>query len=83
MFLLLQSLKRNALDYCKDNHTHIMKDAHWKTIEEERPELFEEAVAEVVAKSSCDGEHTECIKRGGKRFEIEKNSSIIVEEKEQ
>jgi hypothetical protein len=55
-----------------------MKDNDWKTIEEEKPDLFEEAVAEVVAKSSCT-EHTECLKKGGKRFEIEKNSSIIVE----
>ena len=71
----LQDLKRHALSYCKDNHTHIMKDADWKTIEEERPDLFEEAVAGVVAESDCAGAHEECLKRGGKRFEIERNSS--------
>ena len=70
----LQDLKRHALSYCKDNHTHIMKDADWKTIEEERPDLFEEAVAGVVAESDCDA-HEECLKKGGKRFEIERNSS--------
>jgi len=71
-----QDLKRHALDYCKDNHTHIMKDADWKTIEEEKPDLFEEAVAGVVAESDCDA-HTECLKKGGKRFEIERNSSAV------
>ena len=70
----LQDLKRHALNYCKDNHTHIMKDADWKTIEEERPDLFEEAVAGVVAESDCDA-HAECLKKGGKRFEIERDSS--------
>ena len=34
-----------------------MKDDDWKTIEEEKPDLFEEAVAGVVAKSDCDA-HT-------------------------
>ncbi len=68
-------LKKSALSYCKDNHTYIMKDDDWKTIEEERPELFEEAVSEVVAKSSC-ASHTECLKKKGKRYEIEKNSSL-------
>lgn len=58
-----------------------MKDEAWKTIEEEKPDLFEEAVSEVVAKSSC-AHHTECLKKKGKRFEIEKNSSIIVLDKE-
>ena len=55
-----------------------MKDSAWKTIEEEKPELFEEAVSEVVSKSSCSS-HTECLKKKGKRFEIEKNSSVILE----
>ena len=71
---LIQDLKRHALNYCKDNHTHIMKDADWKTIEEEKPDLFEEAVAGVVAESDCDA-HAECLKKGGKRFEMERNSS--------
>ena len=58
-----------------------MKDETWKTIEEEKPDLFEEAVSEVVAKSSCNT-HTECLKKRGKRFEIEKNSSAIILDKE-
>ncbi len=68
-------LKKSALSYCKDNHSYIMKDRHWKTIEEEKPELFEEAVSGVVANAECEC-HTECLKKKGKRFEFERNSSI-------
>ena len=67
-------LKRSALTYCKDNHTYIMKDEDWKTIEEERPELFEEAVSEVVRESDCES-HGECIKKKGKRYELERRGS--------
>ncbi len=70
-----QRLKKSALSYCRANHTYIMKDADWKVIERERPGLFEEAVAEVIAKDFCET-HTECLKRKGKRYEIEKNSSV-------
>ena len=58
----------------QDNHTYIMKDEAWKTIEEEKPDLFEEAVSEVVSKNACST-HTECLKKKGKRYEIERNSS--------
>lgn len=75
------SLKKSALGYCKDNHNYIMKDDHWKTIEEENPVLFEEAVAEVVNKEECNS-HSECVKKGGKRYEIEKASSVVVSAKE-
>eukprot|EP00095_Tigriopus_kingsejongensis_P011238 maker-scaffold414_size178625-snap-gene-0.27 protein:Tk11238 transcript:maker-scaffold414_size178625-snap-gene-0.27-mRNA-1 annotation:"protein roadkill" len=68
-------LKKSALGYCKANHTYIMKDDHWKTIEEEKPELFEEAVSEVTNKGTCET-HEECLKKGGKRFEFERNSSV-------
>ena len=69
-----RQLKKSVLSYCKDNHTYIMKDEQWKTIEEEKPDLFEEAVSEVMAKTDCNS-HTECLKKKGKRYEIEKNSS--------
>ena len=42
-----QGLKSNALKYCKDNHNYIVKDTNWKTIEEEKPNLFQEAVTKV------------------------------------
>ncbi len=76
-------LKKSALSYCKDNHACIMKDAGWKTIEEEEPELFEEAVSEVVpAEDGLCGSHAECLKRKGKRFEIERESSVTEVDKE-
>ena len=67
-------LKKSALGYCRRNHTYIMKDSDWKAMEEERPSLYEEAASE-VAGEACEA-HTECIKRRGKRYEIERNSSI-------
>ena len=79
------SLRRSALEYCRDNHTYIMKDSDWKTIEEERPGLFQEAVREAVGGGKDKGEeegeglcssHEECLKRRGKRYEIERNSSL-------
>ncbi|QQP37357.1 BTB/POZ domain protein [Caligus rogercresseyi] len=81
-FLLLadkykcEDLKKSALTYCKDNVWYIMKDEQWKVIEEEKPDLFEEAVSKVV-KDSCFS-HTECLKKKGKRFEMEKYSSDII-----
>lgn len=76
-----QGLKQTALDFCQENHTYIMKDDQWKVIEEEKPDLFQEAVAKVVDKDLCEC-HSECLKVKGKRFEFEKNSSTgcIVEE---
>jgi len=74
-----QGLKSNALKYCKDNHNYIVKDTNWKTIEEEKPNLFQEAVTKVVGEGDevgCD-HHTECIKKKGKRFEIERASSLV------
>ena len=68
-------LKSDALKYCQDNHNYIVKDAHWKAIEAEVPGLFEEAVTKVRG-SGCDS-HAECVKKKGKRFEIERASSII------
>ena len=47
-----------------------MKDADWKTIEEEKPDLFEEAVAGVVAKSDCDA-------HAGRLAKIEINFMVI------
>ena len=71
-------LKDSALNYCKDNHNYIIKDSHWKTIEEEKPGLFEEAVTKVVGdETTVCREHSECIKKKGKRYEIERASSII------
>ncbi|TRY61885.1 hypothetical protein TCAL_08281 [Tigriopus californicus] len=69
-----QKLKKSALGYCKSNHTYIMKDDQWKTIEEEKPGLFEEAVSEVINKNMCQA-HEECLKKSGKRYEFERNSS--------
>lgn len=71
-----QKLKKSALGYCKSNHTYIMKDDQWKTIEEEKPGLFEEAVSEVINKNMCQA-HEECLKKSGKRFEFERNSSEL------
>lgn len=67
------NLKKSAINYCRDNDRYIMKDAQWKTIEEEKPDLFEEAIAE-VAKESCN-KHIECLKKKGKRFELEKTEA--------
>ena len=77
-----QRLKDSALKYCKDNHNYIVKDSQWKTIEEEKPGLFEEAVTRVTGdESTVCREHTECIKKRGKRFEIERASSVIASAK--
>jgi len=77
-----ERLKSSALKYCKDNHNYIVKDHAWKTIEEEKPGLFEEAVTRVVGdESSVCKEHSECIKKKGKRYEIEKASSVIISAK--
>lgn len=68
-----QDLKRTALSYCSENHSYIMKDSRWKIIEEENPELFEEAIAE-IAPETCN-KHAECLKKGGNRYETEKENS--------
>ena len=60
-----RDLKRVALAYCGENHNYIMKDTKWKTIEKERPELFEEAIAH-VAPDTCS-QHAECLRKGGNR----------------
>jgi len=65
-------LKRSALTYCGENHSYIMKDSKWKTIEEENPDLFAEAIA-LVAPETCS-QHVECLKKGGNRYDAEKNS---------
>jgi len=64
-------LKKAALTYCGDNHSYIMKDSKWKTIEKENPDLFEEAIS-VVAPDTCN-KHSECLKKGGNRYEAEKS----------
>jgi len=70
-------LKRNALAYCRDNHAYIMKDRAWKTIEEEEPALFEEAASEVAgAGDEGCSHHADCLRKGGKRLECERNSSL-------
>lgn len=66
-------LKKTALSYCSENHSYIMKDSRWKIIEEEKPELFEEAIAE-IAPETCS-KHTDCIKKGGNRYETEKEGN--------
>jgi len=68
-----QNLKRTALSYCNENHSYIMKDSRWKIIEEENPDLFEEAIAE-IAPETCS-KHAECLKSGGNRYETEKENS--------
>ena len=70
-------LKTSALKYCKDNHNYIVKDSNWKAIEEDRPNLFQEAVTKVVGGGGPCPTHQECIKKKGKRYEIERASSII------
>ncbi|XP_023332541.1 speckle-type POZ protein-like B [Eurytemora carolleeae] len=67
-----KELKRSALTYCGENHSYIIKDSKWKTMEKENPQLFAEAVA-LVAPESCD-KHAECLKKGGNRYEVEKSS---------
>lgn len=64
------TLKKTALAYCGENHSYIMKDSRWKVIEEEKPDLFEEAIS-VVAGGICDS-HEECLKKAGNRYECEK-----------
>lgn len=70
-------LKKSALRFCKDNYAYIMKDDDWKMIEKEKPDLFTEAISEVLKMQECNGSHTECIKKSGKRFQFEKNSSVV------
>jgi len=65
-----QNLKKTALSYCNENHSYIIKDSRWKIIEEENPDLFEEAISE-IAPETCHT-HTDCIKNGGNRYETEK-----------
>ncbi len=50
--------------------TFSPQDSRWKVIEEEKPDLFEEA-RPVVAGEKCD-KQTECLKKAGKRYECEK-----------
>jgi speckle-type POZ protein len=64
------TLKKTALAYCGENHSYIIKDSRWKVIEEEKPDLFEEAIS-AVAGGVCDS-HTECLKKAGNRYECEK-----------
>lgn len=73
-------LKRFALNFCKENHNYIMKDKHWKAIEDEKPDLFAEVISKVLGDDEAGGccqVHAECIKKSGKRFEFERQSSII------
>jgi len=65
-----QNLKKAALSYCSENHSYIMKDSRWKIIEEENPDLFEEAISE-IAPETCNS-HTDCIRKGWNRYETEK-----------
>ena len=43
----------------------MLQDSKWKTIEEENPDLFAEAIA-LVAPETCS-QHVECLKKGGNR----------------
>jgi hypothetical protein len=65
-----QDLKKTALSYCNENHSYIMKDSRWKIIEEENPDLFEEAISQ-IAPETCN-KHTDCIRNGSNRYETEK-----------
>lgn len=65
-----QDLKKTALSYCNENHSYIMKDSRWKIIEEENPDLFEEAISQ-IAPETCS-KHTDCIRNGSSRYETEK-----------
>ena len=73
------NLKKTALSYCNENHSYIMKDSRWKIIEEENPDLFEEAISE-IAPETCS-QHTDCIKKGGNRYETEKEQCCKDKEK--
>merc|ERR1712130_201798 len=66
-------LKKAALSYCSENHSYIMKDSQWKIIEEENPKLYSQAISE-IAPETCS-KHVECIKRGGNRYETEKENA--------
>jgi len=68
-----QHLKKAALSYCSENHSYIMKDSQWKIIEEENPKLYSQAISE-IAPEECS-KHVECIKRGGNRYETEKENA--------
>lgn len=68
------TLKKTALAYCGENHSYIIKDSRWKVIEEEKPDLFEEAIS-VVAGGKCDS-HMECLKKAGNRYECEKADQL-------
>ena len=69
-----QHLKKAALSYCSENHSYIMKDSQWKIIEEENPKLYSQAISE-IAPEECS-KHVECIKRGGNRYETEKENAV-------
>jgi len=66
-------LKKAALSYCSENHSYIMKDSQWKIIEEENPKLYSQAISE-IAPETCS-KHVDCIKRGGNRYETEKENA--------
>jgi len=68
-----QHLKKAALSYCSENHSYIMKDSQWKIIEEENPKLYSQAISE-IAPETCS-KHVDCIKRGGNRYETEKENA--------
>ena len=66
-------LKKTALSYCYENHSYIMKDSRWKVMETDNPELFEEAIRE-IAPEICH-QHSECIKKCGGRYDLEKETA--------
>jgi len=61
-----QNLKLSALKYCKLYKEYIFKDETWNKIEEERPDLYDEALL-LVAPTSCRGsDHVECVRRSNR-----------------
>jgi len=59
-----QHLKKSSLLYCKTHCDQIFKDEGWKRLEDQEPELYEEAVRTVIGDeySLCD-KHIECLEK--------------------
>merc|ERR1719431_372349 len=64
-------LKKDALDFCCQNFSYIIKNSGWSEMETNIPDLWEEVLGE-VAPVTCN-KHTQCIMEATTRYQVEHN----------
>lgn len=64
-------LKKDALAFCCQNFSYIIKNSGWSEMETKIPTLWEEVLGE-VAPVTCN-QHTKCIKEASTRYQAEQN----------